>query len=327
MTRRNFLIASAAVAAAPQKRSLLGVVTTSYPTRRFSDTLEFLNHCDKIGAAGIQTALTSLEPAYLDQVKARLQESGMYIEVMAPLPQADMSSFIATIEAAKRVGAVCLRSRCLSGRRYETFATLKEWRKFVADSKASLARAVAVVDKHRLHLALENHKDWTLDEMITLLKSYSSPYLGVCLDTGNNISLLDDPLEVVRQLAPYAVSVHIKDMGVSLYRDGFLLAEVPIGDGFLNISEIVAIVRRSRPSTRLTLEMITRDPLQVPVFTDKYWATFPDRNGLYLARTMRLVHGKQSKLPVLSSLPKEKQIEIEESNVRKCLAAMPGAGK
>ena len=66
----------------------------------------------------------------------------------------------------------------------------------------------------------------------------------------------------------------------ALYRDGFLLSEVPIGDGFLNIPEIVAIVRKQRPSTRLLLEMITRDPLEVPVFTDKYWATFPETKRL-----------------------------------------------
>ena len=216
MTRRGFLACGAAAFAAPApKRSSLGIATTSYMTvRRFSDTLEFLDHCDKLGAAGVQTALTSIEPAYLDKVKSRLQQSGMYIEVMAPLPQVDMAGFIAMVEAAKRVDAVCLRSRCLSGRRYETFSTLSEWRKFVADSKAALSRAVTVADKLRVPLALENHKDWTLDEMLTLLKSYSSPYLGVCLDTGNNISLLDDPMEVVQKLAPYALSVHVKDMGV-----------------------------------------------------------------------------------------------------------------
>lgn len=316
--------AAGAAPATPVKRSALGIATTSYMTaRRFRDTLEFLDHCDRLGAAGIQTALTSLEPSYLDQVKARLEDTGMYIEVMAPLPQADMSRFVATVEAAKRVGALCLRSACLSGRRYENFSTLEDWRKFVAESKASLSRAIAVVDKQRLPLALENQKDWTLDEMAPLFKSYSSSYFGSCLDTGNNISLLDDPMEVIRELAPYAVSTHIKDMGVSLYRGGFLLSEVPIGEGFLNIPEVIAIVRKARPSIRLTLEMITRDPLQVPVFTDKYWTTFPDRNGIFLARTMRLVHSRHVQLPTLSNLSKEKQLETEERNVRKCLAKIP----
>ena len=198
------------------KRTSLGIATTSYMTaRRFRDTLEFLEHCHKLGAPGIQTALTSLDRAYLDKVKARLQETGMYIEVMAALPKVDMAQFLATVDGAKHVGAHCIRAGALSGRRYETFATLDDWRKFVSDSKAAIARAVPVVEKTRIPLALENHKDWTVDEMVTLLKSYSSEYFGALLDTGNNISLLDDPMEVVERLAPFAIATHIKDMGVA----------------------------------------------------------------------------------------------------------------
>ena len=66
--------------------------------------------------------------------------------------------------------------------------------------------------------------------------------------------------------------------------------------------------------------MITRDPLKVPVLTDKYWATWPDRGGKFLADTIRLVNANQSKkpLPILSTLSPEAQLAAEESNNRKC---------
>ncbi|MEJ7604946.1 MAG: hypothetical protein WKF37_01440 [Bryobacteraceae bacterium] len=67
------------------------------------------------------------------------------------------------------------------------------------------------------------------------------------------------------------------------------------------------------------LEMMTRDPLKVPVYTDKYWVTFPDRSGIYLARTLRLVREKKSKLANVSQLSKEEQLKLEDENVRKCL--------
>ena len=51
---------------------------------------------------------------------------------------------------------------------------------------------------------------------------------GGCVDTGNNISLLDDPMELIEGLAPYAISTHIKDMGVEPWKDGFLLSELPL---------------------------------------------------------------------------------------------------
>jgi sugar phosphate isomerase/epimerase len=237
------------------------------------------------------------------------------------MPQADMTRFVATVEAAKRAGALCVRAACLGGRRYETFATLDDWKTFVASSKAAIARAVPVAEKHKMPFALENHKDWTVDEFVAIMKQYSSPYLGVCVDTGNNIALCDDAMEVVERLAPYAFSTHIKDMGVAEYADGFLLSEVVIGEGMLDLRKMVAAIHRAKPETRLTLEMITRDPLKVPVYTDKYWATFPDRNGIYLARMLRTVRDKKSKLPVVSTLSKEEQLKVENENVRRCLSA------
>ena len=81
---------------------------------------------------------------------------------------------------------------------------------------------------------------------------------------------------------------------------------------------IVDTIRRARPETRLTLEMITRDPLKVPCLTDAYWATFPERNGAYLARTMRMVRDAQGRppLPVLTGLAREEQVRREENNVQ-----------
>jgi hypothetical protein len=96
---------------------------------------------------------------------------------------------------------------------------------------------------------------------------------------------------------------------------------VPLGRGFLDLKKMIALVRQSNPETHLSLEMITRDPLEVPCLTDKYWATFPDRNGLYLARTLRLVHEKRSREPLqrISGLSHEQQLKAEEQNVRDSL--------
>lgn len=329
MNRRTFLNSAAASATAlalsgaTPPRSKMAIATTCYLSYlKPKDTFAFLEHAIEIGAAGIQAPLSSLEPAYLDRIERRAKDQGLFIEVMSGLPQVDMSRFIATVEAAKKIGALCVRAACLSGRRYETFSSLDDWKKFTADSRGAIARAVPIAEKYKLPLALENHKDWTADEFVPLLKSYSSQYLGTCLDTGNNISLLDDPMEFVERLAPFAISTHIKDMGVAPAPDGFLLSEVVIGTGMLDIKQIVATIAKARPETRLTLEMITRDPLRVPALTDKYWATFPDRNGVHLARTLRMVREKTSKLPVFSSLSRPEQLQAEEDNVRKCLAVI-----
>jgi hypothetical protein len=66
--------------------------------------------------------------------------------------------------------------------------------------------------------------------------------------------------------------------------------------------------------------MITRDPLPVPCLGDKYWASFPDRNGLYLARTLRFVATHKAKpLPHISQLAHSDQLRVEDQNVIDCL--------
>ena len=63
-------------------------------------------------------------------------------------------------------------------------------------------------------------------------------------------------------------------------------------------------LKKSNPKLQPMHELITRDPLKVPVLTDKYWITWPDRSGQYLADTIRLVNANASKkpLPVVSTL-------------------------
>lgn len=296
----------------------MGIATTSFMMAwKPKDTYEFLEHCHALGAAGIQAQING----DLRKIRSRAEQLGMYIEAMIELPHnGDTSAFERGLQNANTVGAVAARSACLGTRRYETFSSLADWQNFLAQNHTSLEAAAPLLDKYKIPLGLENHKDWTVDEMVALMKKYSSEYLGVCLDFGNNISLLDDPLEVVERLAPYTVATHVKNMGVEHYSDGFLLSEVVLHKGFLDLPRMIALVRQARPNTRFSLEMITRDPLHVPCLTDKYWVTFPDRNGRFLARTLVLVKNQSSQpLPRVAQLSHESHVRLEEENVVSCL--------
>jgi sugar phosphate isomerase/epimerase len=301
----------------------MGIATTCYMTAwRPKDVLEFLEHAVALGAGGIQAGLSSTEPAYLQKLRQRAEATGMYIEVMGGMPRGDDSSgFERTVAAARQAGARCLRCACLGSRRYEAFQTLAAWQEHVTESKAAIDRALRIVEREKMPLAIENHKDWTVEELAAIMKAKSSQYLGVCLDTGNNIALLDDPMQLIETLAPYAISTHIKDMAVESYADGFLLSEMPLGEGMLDMPRVIAMIRKARPETRMTLEMITRDPLKVPCLTDKYWATFPERGGTYLARTLRMVRLQSGgqRLPTMAGLDRAAQLRLEEDNVRQCL--------
>ena len=299
----------------------MGVCVYSFARRRPKSAYEFLEYCHGLGAGGVQTELDSLETEYAQRLRRRAEQLGMYLEVITGLPREDSDAFERTVRAAKEAGAVCLRSACLDGRRYERFATLDDWKRFVAESKGRIARSLPILEKHGMLLGLENHKDWTAEDLAALLKGYSSEYLGACIDTGNNLALLDEPMDLVERLAPYAVTTHFKDMAVEEYAEGFLLAEVPLGQGMLDLKRLVGTIARARPRAKFTLEMITRNPLQIPCLSERYWATFPERSGRCLARTLTLVrtHKPRDPLSRPDSLDPAARLRLEEDNVRQCL--------
>ncbi len=293
-------------------------------TRPLNNPLYFLEHCHGLGAGGIQTDLSSLEGTGLRRLRHNAEQYGMFIEGSASLPRAhaDLSRFQDDVRAAKTAGASVIRTAMLGGHRYETFATMGAFKAFAQQSWTSLTLAEPILRKRRMKLAVENHKDWRVDEMLQMMKRISSEFVGICVDTGNSIALLEGPIAIAEAFAPHACSVHLKDMAVQESEDGFLLAEVPLGEGLLNLPRIVAALRQAQPDLDFSLEMITRDPLKIPCLTKEYWPTMPTVPGADLARTLAWVreHDPADPLPQVGRLTAAERLRLEDENVRKSLS-------
>ncbi|MEO8425634.1 MAG: hypothetical protein ABI651_00845 [Verrucomicrobiota bacterium] len=123
----------------------------------------------------------------------------------------------------------------------------------------------------------------------------------------------------IEAYAPWAWTSHLKDMAVQEYEDGFLLSEVPLGEGFLDLRKMIATLPRAKPGLPLNLEMITRNPLKVPCLTKKYWITFENLPANVLAGTLALVreNAPRKPLPQTTGLNDEQRLSLEDDNVRK----------
>lgn len=306
-----------------------GIAEASYVQRRyaklesktyppFTDSLQMIEHCSSAGFGGVQFSVSGWDPSYAKRVKNRVEELELFLEGQIRLPKdhSDLQRFTAEVSAAKEAGVDILRTACLSGRRYETFDTMSAFQEFRTKSINSLKLAEPVVRKLGVKLAVENHKDWRITEMIEILKLVDSEWVGVNLDTGNNISLLEDPMEVVEALAPYAFTVHLKDMAVEEYEDGFLLAEINLGEGFLDIDKMITVIKKHNPDIRFNLEMITRDPLKIPCLTESYWATFDQISASELAGFLYSIKKENSASPltVISKNSADDRLALEIKN-------------
>jgi hypothetical protein len=90
-----------------------------------------------------------------------------------------------------------------------------------------------------------------------------------------------------------------------------------MGKGMLELPKLIAICKQHNPNVTFNLEMITRDPLEIPCLNNDYWATFSDLSGRELARTLQMVRKNKSKsaLPRVAQLSLDEKLAAEENNI------------
>ena len=335
MNRRTFLAtlpalaaARSLLAAAGAAQARLGICTFSchqhwkavgakHDGVKFTDALTFYRYCRELGAEGVQA---SLRGADAGQMRDMVEKDRGYFEADIRLPkeEGEVAAFETDVRFAREAGAIVARAVFMGARRYEVFKTIGDFRRFEAVAERSLALVEPILRRHRLKLAIENHKDHTAEELVTLLRKTASEWIGALVDTGNNIALAEEPHAVVEALAPFAMSVHLKDMAVQSDAAGFLLSEVPLGTGMLDLPRMIAALRKANPGIVFNLEMATRDPLKVPCLADTYWATFPERKATHLDAALQRVKANPPRQPVphMSGKPVAQQLAEEETNNR-----------
>jgi len=293
-----------------------------YTPKVTQDPLTFLKYCHSIGAGGVQCAIGRRDEAYAKELRTYVEENDLFIEDSVWLGgKVDLERFEAGVASVKAAGARAIRGFC-GGRRYEQFEKREQFDEFADLSWKAIESVAPIVEKYRIPLAIENHKDWLIPYMLKMLRKIDSEYVGVCIDTNNSFALLEDPMDLVEAYATWAHSVHLKDMAVCEYEGGFLLADIAFGEGTLDLPRIVEIIRKAKPSMKFSVEMSTRNPLKVPCLSEKYWATLGDVPGVNLARAMRYVRAHASDkdtLPNIDNLSVDEQVKLEEQNIRKCL--------
>lgn len=347
ITRRGFVLGSAAALASPlaqplgaPARGTLGIAYTSFvvrlqQARRAGNRRPapapalpagaMVDLCRKFGGDGCQidfAQVSSTEPADLKQLRDTLERQAMFLEFSInakTLVDADALAHVARV--CRELGVERLRV-AINGRRYEEYQSRRAWLDFAEKWTRTLRAAAPEIAQHRLEVGIENHKDWLADELAGILRTIKCPYLGACVDFGNNLAMLEDPLALAETLAPFAITTHVKDMAVQKTEQGFLLSEVPLGEGILPLARIVETLRRAKPNIRFNLEMMTRDPLVVPYKEDRYWAVFAPRDAAKVAQFEQAVLARSSDqpLPVVSRLDDAAKLAAEDENLRRSIA-------
>ena len=213
---------------------------------------DFLAFAKKLGVDGVSLEscfFPSFDKEWFLDLKAQLDEYGfdrVYAwghpdGLEAGKNREEFDSMVAQIPNAKLIGADVMRVVASSLMfRFEPHGPqidiLVDWFK----------EAIKVAEEYGVKLAVENHIDYTSDECLELLERVNSPYLGLNLDTGNFLRLLDDPVEGAKKLADRVYATHIKDLkpvkGVDV-REWYFFSSTPVGDGLVDNLKLAQILK------------------------------------------------------------------------------------
>lgn len=335
MTRRDMLAgtgaalawmtAAGAQAPGPALRNM-GAEPPGFGHRNRAGAFDILEHCRGLGLGAVRMSLRSPDLDAARELRRKLDAYEMRLIVSLPPPKEDgaVEPYQALVKAAAEAGAVTTHAS-FTGRRYEEFDTFEQFKAGFERHQRSVERAEPFLRRHRMKLAIENHKGWRALEHAAWINRVGSEWVGACYDFGNNLSLCEDPADTLRILGPLTIYVSFKDMAVEPYEDGFLLSEVPLGEGILDLPHMVSVLQQKDPDMIFALEMITRDPLKIPVFTKKYWATFDDSvsplPGRDLARILDIVRRNppRAPLPRVTGLSPADALKLEDEFVRRSI--------
>lgn len=133
--------------------------------------------------------------------------------------------------------------------------------KQMADIVLEFKKNIPTIEKYGMKIAIENHCDLFADEVIWMVKQLNHPLIGACCDTINSLMMAEGIEECVRKMAPYCYCVHFCDNRVFADPDGTHSLGCAIGDGDVDVIEVMKILREQAPEELDTIDLEIELPL------------------------------------------------------------------
>lgn len=122
-------------------------------------------------------------------------------------------------------------------------------------------------------LAVENHGgDLQAREMKMMVEAVGTDVMGVCLDSGNPVWMLEDPHMTLEMLIPYAETCHVRDSAVWKVPDGIAVRWVNMGDGNVDIDGWIKTFIQAKPGLPIIFEnLVSGNPRVHAIYNPQFW--------------------------------------------------------
>ena len=172
--------------------------------------------------------LDRCSPAELDRFRDAAAAAGIEVEIgTRGVEPPHLQRYLAI---AQHVGARLVR-------------TMAGWHgqlRSLDDVAVDLRQTLPRLGDTGIRLALENYEAYPTRALADLVRSLAHPQVGVCLDLTNSYGALENTGEILDNLAPLAVNLHLKEFVIERlpHLMGFAFRGRPVGQGRLPLTEI-----------------------------------------------------------------------------------------
>ncbi|HUS15877.1 MAG TPA: sugar phosphate isomerase/epimerase family protein [Chloroflexia bacterium] len=194
--------------------------------------------------------LLSLDPVYLEQVRAAIEANGLQMPMMCYSPDFTVPDAAERLAAVDRQRAIMAATAALGGRFCRVLSGQRRPEVSREQGIAWVVEALTALLPHAaalgLTMTLENHyKDnyWTYPEFAqasdvfcAILDGVPSPLLGVNYDPSNALLAGEDPLAVLERVKTRVVTMHASDRAV---KPGYTLDDLRAQENALGYSSVL----------------------------------------------------------------------------------------
>lgn len=317
MTRRTFVSALAAGATALASGVASGAGEGSaqkiklgydnFAVRAYGwKAAQLIDYADKLAIDSLfisdLDALESFEPKYLAEVKAQATDKGLQLHLgtwsICPTSTTFKNKWGTAeehlqtgIRAAQALGSPVLR--VILGNRSDRLTPGGIEARIADTVKVCKACKSQAVDAG-VKIAVENHAgDLRAAELVTLIEEAGKDYVGANVDSGNAVWAMEDPLQNLELLAPYAATTSLRDTSVWETPSGASIQWRAMGEGTIDQKSYFARFAQLCPQVPVHIETISGFNLDVPYFKDDFWKSYPNLKGAELAAFLKLTRGNK----------------------------------
>jgi sugar phosphate isomerase/epimerase len=321
MTRRELiaLAAAAPLAAAPAPQTRMGIDLFSLRSQNWTP-IQLLDYSAGQGAQVVHFSeirfIGSLEPDNLKQVRAHAEKLGIEIEIGMRSICPTSKMFDAGAGTAEQQLSKMIDSAVIVGSRIVRAVLGSAEDRKPGPIDRHIESTAGVLKKSRqkamdanIKIAIENHAgDMQSHEVKRLIEEAGRDFVGSCLDSGNPLWTLEDPLVALDTLHPYVLTSHLRDSAVWTTPEGAAVAWVRMGEGNVRIEEFVRKYSELCPGRALSLESIVTGPRVYAYRDPQFWEAYRDVPAWEFQRFVEIAErGKPREAPPRAANREEAQ--------------------